>query len=97
MTNNIPEVVYRNIFWRYSTLLNRTVQDESEHVTKADAVADILEQEATGYEYSHSIYFGDGQSRRVSLLFDAMLLEAEREAADSFVPSPHVGVSTIAA
>ena len=96
MTRN-SEIIFRNVFTRWSPLLNRTVQEETEHATKADAVADILEQEATGYEYSHSIFFGEGQPRRVSLLFDALLLEAERETAESFVPSPQVGVSSIAA
>src|SRR5690348_5408253 len=88
MARTMPEIAFRNVFFRYSPLLNRTVQDESEHATKADAVADIIEQEATGYEYSHSIFFGDGQPRRVNLMADVIMLEAEREAAETFVPAP---------
>src|SRR4051794_32492672 len=97
MARTIPEVVFRNVFIRWSPILNRTVLEDTEHSSKNAAISDILDVEATGYEYSHRLYLGDGQPRRVSLLFDAMLLEAEIEAAETFVPTPQVGVSSIAA
>jgi hypothetical protein len=93
MARTASQIVFRNVFFRYSPLLNATVQDESEHSTKADAVADILEQELTGYSYSYSLYFGDGQPRRVSLMADVIMLEAERERAEIFTPAPQVGIA----
>ena len=95
MTRN-SEIIFRNVFIRWSPVLNHMVEHDTEHSSKADTVADIIDIEATGYSYSHSLYLGDGQPRRVSLLIEVILAESERAAA-AFVPMPPVGVPSITA
>jgi hypothetical protein len=88
--------MFTNFYTKFSPFLNRTVLEDFEHDTKDAAVADILDMELSGYIYSQSIYIGDGQPRRVSLMAEVILLEAERETAENYVPQPQVGVPVLA-
>ena len=97
MSRTIPEIIFRNIFLRWSPFLNRTVQEETEHPTKEAAVFDIIDMELNGYNYSHSLYLADGQPRRTSLMIEVIMLEGERADAAAFVPQPPVGIPSIAA
>ena len=90
------DIIFRNIFLRWSPFLGRTVQEETEHSTKQAAVEDIIEMELNGYNYSHSLFLADGQPRRVSLMVEVILLEGEREAAAVYVPTVPVGIAAAA-